>query len=332
MEQTTGSICANHRLERSLAMNTLTIVIVSWNSKGFLLDCLRSLAAQEEFISGSYHIVVVDNASDDGTAEAVYAFDPTITVIRNTTNIGFAAGNNLGISSTDSQYIALINPDVIVSANCVALLCRYLNEHPNVGLIGPKVFNPDGTIQHSYWAMPTLKDRLRRAFGMRSREFAGVPSRNGACPDRVKPVGVLSGCFWMVRRSALNDVGLLDEDFFMYAEDTDWCKRFWKAQWKVVYVPEATAIHYGGGSSAKVPVRSYIEMHRANLQYWRKHHGSLGQVSVRAIMLLHQVLRIVGGGLLFFTFRSKRESIRPIIRRSVACLYYLCGRVRPNVI
>jgi GT2 family glycosyltransferase len=180
--------------------------------------------------------------------------------------------------------------------------------------------------------MPTLKGRLMRAFGMRSTVFGEVPGRDSAAADHDKPVGVLSGCFWMVRRSALNDVGLLDEGFFMYAEDTDWCKRFWNAQWKVVYVPEATAIHYGGGSSAKTPVRSYIEMHRANLRYWRKHHGSLGQVSVHAIMLLHQVLRILGGGILFLTLRSRRESIRPIVRRSVACLSYLCGRVRPNVV
>jgi GT2 family glycosyltransferase len=202
-----------------------------------------------------------------------------------------------------------------------------MDEHPDVGLTGPKVFNPDGTLQQSHWPVPTLRGRLMRALRIGSR---GILDGHSASADRDKTVGVLSGCFWMVRRSALGDVGLLDEGFFMYAEDTDWCKRFWDAGWKVVYMPSATAMHYGGGSSANTPVKSYIEMHRANLRYWGKHHGLLGKMGVYLTMLLHQGVRILGGGMLLLTSRSKRESIRPVVRRSLACLYYLCAGVRPQ--
>lgn len=311
----------------------VSIVIVSWNAKVFLMECLKSLLNMVGETQGQPEMVVVDNASDDGTVPALRQYGSAIKIIQNKENVGFATGNNVGILSTTGEYVALINPDVIVGPDCIAKLCTYMDEHPDVGLTGPKVFNPDGTLQHSYWKTPTLFDRLMRALRIHSLSSVEVHNETGTPLDKGdKAVGVLSGCFWVVRRRALSDVGLLDEGFFMYAEDTDWCRRFWQAGWKVTYVPTATAIHHGGGSSARMPVKSYVEMHRANLRYWRKHHGLLGQVGVYLIMLLHQILRIVAGSALFITSHSRREAVRPIVRRSVACLHYLCSGSPPHIV
>jgi len=203
-----------------------------------------------------------------------------------------------------------------------------MEKHVNVGMSGPKVLNSDLTIQASYRAFPTLASMMSRALALdRLKLIAGTGS-SGLRPGYVGPgreVDIISGCFWIVRRKALEDVGPMDEAFFMYAEDKDWCLRFWRAGWKVVYLPEAEAIHFGGRSSGREPVRFYVEMHRANLRYWAKHYGWLSNVMAVVIMFLHQVVRIAAC-LVAFPFVSRgRSRVREVIRRSVACARFLLG-------
>ena len=141
------------------------------------------------------------------------------------------------------------------------------------------------------------------------------------------PVDILSGCFWVVRRDALNDVGLLDESFFIYGEDMDWCKRFWDAGWPAVFVPQAQAIHYGGASSANAPVRFFIEMQRADLQYWTKHHSRLAVGAYSAICFLNHGLRAIGFALafLFARRRAVARGLKHKVQRSVACLKWMAN-------
>ncbi len=307
---------------RANSMNpTFSIIIVSWNAKHYLAQCLDSLAHQVQPCNSE--IVVVDNASSDGSYELVRDNFPDVKLIQTGRNLGFARANNIGMAQVRGKYVCLINSDVILREHCLSGLRNYMDQHPEIGILGPRILNPDLSIQESCKEFPTLWNSFCRALALDSL-FRHSPTFSGSlmryfAHDEIRPVDILSGCFWVVRRAALGQVGPLDEEFFMYAEDKDWCKRFWDAGWSVVYFPGAEAIHFGAASSSREPVRFYLEMNRANLLYWKKHYGRAQQLAIRAVMLLHESLRIAGSGLLFVMRPRRRASLSYNLRRSLAC-------------
>ena len=306
-------------------MLDLSIIIVSWNAKSYLLQCIESLASETS--SHNMEIIVVDNASTDGSPEAVQKKYPYIKLIQNKTNSGFAKANNIGIRQSEGRYVCLVNSDVKVLNGCIDYLCDYMDNHPSIGILGPKIINPDMTLQHSCRKFPTLWNNFCSATGLtkilpKSRIFCGEEMQF-SLSEKAHKVDALSGCFLMVRRKAIDEVGLFDELFFIYSEDIDWCKRFWNAGWEVVYLPYAKAIHYGGGSSSNAPVRFAIEKEQAVFQYWSKHHGWPSSFFLSFIFLLHHSLRIIGGIFLYLIRPSKRAKILPALTRNVACLRWL---------
>jgi GT2 family glycosyltransferase len=301
-------------------MKDISVIIVSWNAREYLLKCLGALA--EELADVEHEVLVVDNASTDGSPEAVEAAWPGTTLVRRSTNLGFARANNVGLRRSAGQYLLLVNSDVDVRPGSVKRLRAFLEQNPSVGIAGPRVLNADGTLQRSCRRRPSLTRCLARALAL-DGVFPGLTY----CPhDAAGAVDVLSGCCWMVRREALEQVGPLDETFFMYYEDVDWCKRFADAGWGVAYVPEAEVTHYGGASSANAPVRYYVEMQRAGLQYWNKHHGKLRSRAYEVIAILHQVLRILLGAVQYLVQPSNREKAVYALKRSGACLGWLLSR------
>src|SRR5208282_6161110 len=239
----------DQQIRRRIFMD-ISVVIVAWNAKHYLELCLESLA--EAPPRRSMEVIVVDNASADATAEMVEARFPDVKLIRSNENLGFAKGNNVAIRQCQGRYVALVNPDVIVFPGCLDALADFLDQNPKVGNVGPRVFNPDMTQQSSCRRFPTLWNNFCSATGLatafkNSRRFSGEHMLFSSY-DRTMEVDVLVGCFWMVRRDALREVGLLDEGFFMYGEDVDWCRRCWDAGWRIMFVPKAQAIHYRGGS------------------------------------------------------------------------------------
>ncbi len=271
----------------------ISVIIVSWKAKHYLELCLESLA--EAPPRRSMEVIVVDNASADGSAEMIETRFPDVKLIRSTENLGFAKGNNVAIRQCQGRYIALVNPDVILFPGCLDSLADFLDRNPKVGNVGPRVFNPDMTQQSTCRRFPTLWNNFCSATSLAttfksSRFFAGehmfyFPH------DRTLPVDVLVGCFSMIRRETFNDVGLLDEDLFMYGDDVDWCRRCWKAGWQVVFFPGARAIHDRGKTTAPYPVRFALAQQRSVLIYWRKHHGISGVMGIRSIMLFHHLVR-----------------------------------------
>jgi len=302
-------------------MLDLSIIIVSWNAKAYLLECLQSLKSEAN--SCQAEIIIVDNASTDGSVEAVREEFSHVKLVVNTANLGFAKANNIGIEQSAGRYICLVNSDVKVLQGCLASMLAYLDHHPHVGLLGPKVFNPDLTLQRSCWKFPTLGNSLSRALGLDTI----FPHLTFFPHDTAGVVEVLSGCFLMARREALDQVGLLDENFFMYAEDVDWCKRFGDAGWQAVYLPTATIIHFGGGSSSQAPVKFYIEQQRANLQYWKKHHQRSARAGFFVISLFYQVIRTLRAIVLFGLKPSHRQETKMKLKRSLACAGWLLQHV-----
>lgn len=305
----------------------LSIIIVTWNAKKYVWECLKSLEQQSKDLS--VEIIVVDNASSDGTPELVRGQFPQTRLVQNQRNLGFARANNIGINLSRGKYVCLVNSDVYVPSGCLAMMLSYLEQNPTVGILGPRMLRPDGAVGRSYMRFPTVWNCFCRALALDSL-FKGAKLFGGFLMtdfknNRTADVEVLNGWFWMVRRSALEAVGLLDEDFFMYGEDIDWCKRFHNAGWRTVYYPEAEAIHYGGASSSSAPVRFYIEMEHANLYYWKKHHHRFGEVSFFVTTWLHNVIRLLGYAVLYLLKRSQRSEAVFKIRRSIACILWLIG-------
>ena len=301
----------------------VSIIIVSWNAQDYLMQCLASLFAGP--CRHPMEVIVVDNASSDGSAESVARNYPQVQLIRNATNLGFARANNLGISMTTGKYVCLINSDVKVFPDCINQLVKYQEEHPDVGMVGPRIIGGDGKLQRSCRGFPTVWNMFCRALALDTifpgtRLFTGYSLRHWP-QDTCRAVDILSGCFWLVRRQALGEVGLLDESFFMYGEDMDWCRRFWKHGWKLAFVSSAEAIHYGGASSANAPVRFYIERHRADLQYWHKHHSGLAVASYFLLTCLHLWLRLASYSAALLLRPS--ETFRYKAGRSLAALKWM---------
>jgi GT2 family glycosyltransferase len=309
-------------------MTNLSVIIVSWNACHHLLNCLASI--QETRGSLVREVIVVDNASTDGSPNMVAERFPEVTLIRLDENLGFARANNLGLNHASGDLLALVNSDVVVHEDCLQRLAAFLKGRKDVGLVGPRILGQDGRLQRTCRRLPTLWNTTCRALALdnvlfRWPLFSGREMRHWDQETQAE-VEVLSGCFWMARREAVEAVGGLDERFFFYAEDVDWCKRFLDAGWKIVFVPGATATHFGGGSSSNAPLRYSIELLRANLAYWKKHQGFLGQCVYRLLAIAHHGLRLV---LRIFTEAggaSVRQGNGKLKEHAVCVRWLLTGR------
>lgn len=304
-----------------------SLVIVTWNAKQHACECLTSLCKLMEL--GSSEIIVVDNSSTDGTPEFIRERFPSIKLIRNASNLGFAKGTNIGIKEASGDYVSLINSDVIVPAGCIESMYRYMEQNKNIGMLGPRMLGVDGQVNRSTMVFPTVWNTFCHAIALdslfkRSKWFGGFLMKE-LNSQKTTDVDVLNGWFWMVRRRALDQVGLLDERFFIYGEDIDWCRRFHQSGWRVVLFQEASAVHYGGASSKRAPIRFYLEMQRANLQYWEKHYGWLATWGFLMNSWLHHCCRIIGYGAVCVFDRNRREEGRYKIERSIASIRWLVG-------
>lgn len=243
-----------------------SFILVNWNTKDLVLQCIRSIV--DDCGTMSYEIIVTDNASADGSADAIEAAFPQVKVIRSTQNLGFAKGNNVAIEQCCGQYVVLVNTDVKIISGCMKILLEYMENNPNTGMVVPQVLNADGTIQISVRKEVTLLRTLFRVLWIDSvftslREYSH---------KKMESVDTAAGCFFMIQRDALEQVGLLDTDYFFYAEDRDYCKRLWDKKWRIVFYPKAQIYHYSGSSSKGKQVKYDLLMEVAGLQYWKKHH------------------------------------------------------------
>jgi GT2 family glycosyltransferase len=257
----------------------IDLIIVNYNSTRFVLRCLGTIRHMIE--EQRVHVHLQDNGSSDGL-EGISELFPNVSVTRNEKNIGFARAVNKALKVCKSKYVVILNPDTVVTDGFLSSTLEYMDEHKDVGVLGPAILNPDGSVQGSARAFPGV---LTALFGRRaplSRLLpknpitrANVLSRNS---DGVTPLEVdwVSGACMVVRRKAFSEVGLLDSRFFLYWEDADWCRRMWAKGWKVVYFPSAKVIHQVGASSSTRPIRSLYEFHKSSYKLFNKYAG--GQV------------------------------------------------------
>jgi hypothetical protein len=232
---------------------------------------------------------------------------PWVKLIKSSENLGFAKANNVAIRQCQGRYIALVNPDVIVFPGCLDALADFLDQNPKVGNVGPRVFEPDMSLQSTCRRFPSLWNNFTDATGL-ARRFKGSRFFAGEHMfyfphDRTLKVDVLVGCFSFIRCETFDAVGLLDEQMFMYGDDVDWCRRCWKAGWEVVFYPGARAIHDRGKTTAPYPVRFALAQQRSILYYWSKYHSIFGRMGIWSITFSHHLMR--------YTFAALAGLARP---------------------
>ncbi|MBR1416172.1 MAG: glycosyltransferase family 2 protein [Prevotella sp.] len=250
-------------------MKKLTIVIVSYNVRYYLEQCIVSVQRAARDID--YEIYVVDNASsDDSTSYLRHRFGDDITLVESQHNEGFARANNIATRQSQSEYVLLLNPDTFIAEDCLLQVLTFMDEHPKAGGVGVKMHNADGTVaRESRRGLPTPWVSLLKMVGFSRRYYmSNLPWDE---PGRIE---VMSGAFCMLRRQALDQVGLLDEDFFMYGEDIDLSYRILKGGFENWFVP-ANIVHYKGESTQKSSYRYVHVFYQAMLIFFRKHYGHL---------------------------------------------------------
>ncbi len=272
----------------------LSIVIVAWNVRDLVLDCLASI--RDARLKISYEVILVDNGSADATVEQVSEQFPETRVIALPKNIGFGGGNNRGLERMNGRTAVLLNSDTIVLEGGLEQCVAYLDEHPDVGAVGPQLLNPDRTRQNCIHNSPTLVSEiisqsiLRRLFPRR------YPSKRIEYTEPVEVEAVLGACMF-VKREIVETIGTIDEDFFFFLEETDWCHRIRAAGWRVMHLPDAYVIHlYGESTKKKVPLRTRIEFHRSRYHFFKKNRGFLTYQALRVIVMAKILFGCVFGG------------------------------------
>lgn len=291
----------------------LSIIIVNWNVRDYLRDCLRSIDANRGDLV--LEVIVVDSASSDGSVEMVAAEFPWVRLMIREDNVGFPRGNNLGLAASHGRAILLLNPDTVILGDAISVMFSYLMTHADVGALGPQLLNPDGSVQSSRRRFPSLLTAffestwLDRLAPNLLRHYYALDLPDGEPAE----VDWLTGACIMAPRAVYERIGGLDEAYYMYSEELDWCRRIKEAGWRVLYFPEARTVHHYGKSSEQAVTARHINFNRAKLRYFRKYHGPAAAAILRLFLLIVYVWQMKLEGLKWLA-GSQRELRRQRIR------------------
>jgi len=275
-------------------MKDLSIIIVNYNTSNLLKECIESI--KNSALNISYEIIVIDNNSFDNSIDLIKDKFQNLKIIINKINLGFARANNQGIKRSEGRYILLLNPDTVILPNSLKRMMEFMDNHPEAGVAGCKVLNPNGTLQLACRrSFPAPSVSFYRLTGLsrlfpKSKTFARY-NLTYYNPDVVQEVDAVSGSFMMIIRKAINEVGMLDEQFFMYGEELDLCFRMKEKGWKVYYVPDAEIIHYKGKSSQQRKRKAVIDFHKAMYIFHKKHYAGHTFFLLNWIIILGIILR-----------------------------------------
>jgi GT2 family glycosyltransferase len=289
-------------------MIDLCIIIVSWNTKTYLLHCVESIFQKREGVP--WGVVVVDNGSRDGSGTAVKKIFPAVHLIENDRNLGFSKAANQGLKMLSGRYALLLNPDTEVKDGAIEQLVSFMDGHPEAGVAGAQLLNSDGSRQNSIANFPSLATELLNKSLLRWVFPKSFPGKERDYPEPVEVDSVI-GASMIVKREAMEKVGLLDEDYFLFLEETDWCYRLKKAGWKIYHVPQAEIYHFQGKSAQTEKKKARVEYYRSRYHFFKKNRGVLqwfvlhiGLVTKLAV----EMISMAGACLFtFFTIKKWKE-------------------------
>lgn len=281
----------------------LSIIIVNYNTKELLKNTINSVIntlnrSYNELYNINYEIIVSDNDSTDGSQAMVKDNFPQVKLIENNANLGFSKANNIAIKQALGRYVLLLNSDTEVMDECLEKCIIFMDKHPYIGALGCKLILPDSSLDHackrgfptpeaSLYYMLKLHKLFPKNKVFNSYTLGNLPE------DEINEVDSLTGAFMMVKRDVIDKIGLMDEKFFMYGEDLDWCYRIKEAGYKVIYYPEVTTIHYKGGSSKKKRIKIIYEFHRAMYLFYNKHYIKEYNVFITALVYIGIFLKLI---------------------------------------
>ena len=272
----------------------LSIIIVNWNTRDLLIDCLNSIHIDLD-VSPTLQteIFVIDNSSSDDSVSVFKTQFPWVILIENHQNVGFAKANNQGINLSSGKFILLLNSDAYLQPNTLNFMIDAFQKNNDIGAIGGKIFNPDGTFQASYASFPTIASEVINLIGLAKYVIGPyAPSPSPIKSEKAFPVDWVSGAAIMFRRNVIDDIGLLDEGYFLYSEETDLCWRMWKHGWQVWYLPDIHITHLGGASSKKSPVVNYSRLYLSKLRFFSKNYGNYYREFFRVILVIITIFRL----------------------------------------
>jgi N-acetylglucosaminyl-diphospho-decaprenol L-rhamnosyltransferase len=278
----------------------VTISIVSLNTRELLAACLRAVLASSGV---SYDIGVVDNGSVDGSPEMIEREFPSVRLVRSEENLGFAAANNLVIRAAAGRYVLLLNPDTVVAPDTFQQLVRFMDDRTDVGICGPRITFPDGRFQSCGYPFPTLLGEVRQSRNLPTvlRRMLGPEPRPRAHAAPFE-VDWVDGACLLIRREVIAKIGPLDEQYFLYAEELDWCFQARRAGWLVYALPHVSMIHHQGQSSAQMSEFSLAHLIETRLRYYRKNHG--------VVVAIATSLVYIAGALKQFRRNRRKETVK----------------------
>jgi len=283
----------------------MSIVLVCWNNKDYLAPCLDSL--YQGGLRSSFDVVVVDNGSTDGSQAMLQEQYPEVVIIQNDHNVGLGRASNQGIEATHGRHVLLLNNDTLVNGPSLDAMVAFLDEHPDTGAVGGRLLNLDGSFQAGFADFPTLNEEFLIATRLGELLRPGYPSH--ADDDQIREVGWMSSACLMARRSALDKVGWLDEEYFIYGDEADMQYRLQKAGWKVYYLPQANTIHFGGRSMNRWSRRKMVN--RGKMLFFQKNYGPYRTMALRAMLAGLSLAKLVVWGVAFvrpaWRERSQKE-------------------------
>lgn len=288
----------------------LSVVIVNWNTRLLLVQCLKSV--YQSPLEGGLEVFVVDNASSDDSVATVRAEFPQVKLVENRENLGFARANNQVIPSCQGEYILLLNSDTVVPVGALGAMTAFFEAHAAVGAAGPKLVNPDGSFQASFARFPSFSSELLLVTGL-ARLVIGpyAPSPSPQPGEPPQAVDWVAGAALMARRAAIDQVGLLNEGYFFYSEETEWCWRLWKNGWEVWYLPQVEIVHLGGGSSRLRSLESYKNLYASKIRFFSDVYGYKAARRLQVLLLTVGVLRVIAWSVLStlsFPFRWGKQA------------------------
>jgi GT2 family glycosyltransferase len=283
----------------------ISFIIVNWNTRDILINCLNSIYKTTGDID--YEVCVVDNNSTDGSQEAIRKRFPEVNLIENKTNTGFAYANNQALEIMQGRFALLLNSDAILQEGAARSLLSFMNDFPRAGIAGAQLLNDDGSKQNSIDNFPSLETEVFNKSILRFFFPNKYPGKSRSYQSPIEVDSVIGACM-MVREEAMGEVGIFDEDYFIFLEETDWCFRMHKNGWKVYHVPDARVIHLSGHSKRKSPWESQIEYYKSLYMFFGKNRGGIPYIILRILkpfkILINLILNVFGN--LITLFQNER--------------------------
>lgn len=294
----------------------ISICVVNWNAKDFLDRCLNSI--QKTIQELSYEVIIVDNASEDGSKEMVAEKYPRMTLIANSENRGFATANNQALEKVSGEWVFFLNPDTEILPHCLDRLKDYLETHEGVGIVAPKLLNTDGTVQRSVRRFPNFKTALYRyTFFKKMGLFSSEESKNKMSDfdfNCERSVEQPAGAALFMRKDLLDKVGWMDPSFFLFYEEVDLCLRFKKRGYEIIYYPEAEVIHHSGKSRQKNRKNIFLPTLKSMFYYFEKHNGSkktaLFKWLFKPLFIVSTFLDVFEESLSYLVYKIKKDDYR----------------------